>query len=319
MHARSSVCTVLALTVLALAACGGGPSGPSAAEGVSLDGTAIGMPGLAATGFSASARGADPDVITVTCVENLAITTTVGPDGRFTLRGLPEGGFHLAFSSNGTPLGTLYFDEVKPNQQITVTVDLSGSTVTLVEQRRNGIGHGDLEIEGLVEQVLELDVAGDSRFVIDGYTVLARPGETTIREGNRARTVEDVTVGRQVHVKGEWVTGEGSAQEVLAWEIKLQDDDDDDDGIGETCRAGDKAEVEGRISAIEPGLLTVNQQGKGLFLCEVSEGTRIRKGNTEYTFDDLQIGWRVHVKGTKTGFEGDVCGVRASEVKVQQT
>ena len=251
-------------------------------------------------------------------MENPAITTTVGPDGRFTLRGLPEGGFTLAFSSNGTDLGSIYFDEVKPNQQITVTVDLSGATVALVEQRRNGIGHGDLEIEGLVQQVLELDLDGDSRFLIDGYTVVARPGQTTIREGNQARTVEDVTVDRRVHVKGEWVTGEGSAQEVLAWEIKLQGDDDGDD-IGSSCRAGDKAEVEGIVTGKEPGLLTVNQQGKGLYLCEVDEGTRIRKGNTEYTFDDLQVGWRVHVKGTKTGIEGDACGVRASEVKVQQT
>ncbi len=208
---------------------------------------------------------------------------------------------------------------MKPNQQITVTVDLSGATVALVEQRRNGIGHGDLEIEGLVEQLLELEITGDSRFVIDGYTVVARPGQTAIREGNRARTVEDVTVGRRVHVKGEWLTTDGSTQEVLAREIKLQGDDDDDDTVGSTCRTGDKAEVEGIVTGKEPGLLTVNQQGKGLFLCEVSEGTRIRKGNTEYTFDDLQIGWRVHVKGTKTGFEGDTCGVRASEVKVQQT
>lgn len=316
MHARSSLLSLLTLIVLVGAACGSGPSTPSAAEGVSLDGTAVGLPALAAAAFSTSARGAETGNVTVSCMENLAITTTVGPDGRFTLRGLPEGGFSLAFSSNGTDLGSLSFEEVKPNQQITVTVDLSGATVVLVEQRRNGIGHGNLEIEGLVEQVLELEIAGDSRFVIDGYTVVARLGDTAIREGNRARTVEDVTVGRRVHVKGEWVTTDGSTQEVLAREIKLQGDDDDN--VGSTCRAGDKAQVEGIVSGKEPGLLTVNQQGKGLFLCEVTEGTRIRKGNTEYPFDDLQVGWRVHVKGTKTGVEGDACGVRASEVKVQQ-
>ena len=60
---------------------------------------------------------------------------------------------------------------------------VSGGTVTVVEQRRNGIGHGDLEIEGRVDSVMTLNPAGESRFVIDGHTVVARPGETAIREG----------------------------------------------------------------------------------------------------------------------------------------
>jgi len=47
-------------------------------------------------------------------------------------------------------------------------------------------GHGDVEIEGLVSAVLLLDPVGESRFTIDGKTVVARPGETAIREGNQA-------------------------------------------------------------------------------------------------------------------------------------
>ena len=35
----------------------------------------------------------------------------------------------------------------------------------------------------------------------------------------------------------------------------------------------------------EPGVLTVRQRGKGLYHCEVGEGTPIRKGNAKYTFD----------------------------------
>jgi hypothetical protein len=67
--------------------------------------------------------------------------------------------------------------------------------------------------------------------LIDGYTVIARPGVTAIREGNRARSVADVTAGRQVHVKGEWLPmGTGSSQPVLAHEIKLQGAGDDGGG-----------------------------------------------------------------------------------------
>ena len=63
--------------------------------------------------------------------------------------------------------------------------------------------------------------------------------------------------------------------------------------------------------------VTVRQQSKGDYLCLVSGGTRIRKGNTTYTFAELQTGWRVHVKGTQQGLSGSACQVSASEIKVQ--
>jgi hypothetical protein len=195
--------------------------------------------GTASAGFSlsksAGSTQAASDTITVTVLENPAITATVGEDGSFTLRGLPEGDFTLVFkSADGAVLGALTFSQVKPNQEITITVQVTGSGLLLVEERRNGIGHGDLEIEGLVDQVLSVSLTSDSTFLIDGYTVVARPGQTAIREGNRTRTVEDVTPGRRVHVKGVWLapTGSsGSSQQVLAYEIKLQGpEEDEDDG-----------------------------------------------------------------------------------------
>ena len=87
------------------------------------------------------------------------------------------------FTQDGAVLGTLSFSAVLPNQEITVTVDVSSGIVVLLEEQRNGIGHGDVEIEGLVQQVLTLNPAGESRFLIHNRTVVARPGETSIREG----------------------------------------------------------------------------------------------------------------------------------------
>jgi|MudIll2142460700_1097286.scaffolds.fasta_scaffold119449_2 hypothetical protein len=312
MRSRLFVLAALASVAAFSAACGGNPTGPSPSEGVVLDGTLLG--GTAALALHASAGStAGADEITVTCRGNPAITTIVGTDGRFTLRGLPAGGFTLDFKQGSTPLGSLSFTEVKPNQEITITVALSGSSVALVEQKRNGIGHGDLEIEGLVQQVLLLDLAGDSRFLIDGHTVVARPGQTAIREGNTARTVSDVAVGRRVHVKGTWLPAEGGTQPVLASEIKLQDGDG-----AFACVAGAKAEVEGKITAKGAASITVLQQGKGIFECQVSPGTPIRKGNTSYKFEQLGTGWQVHVKGTAQGLVAGACTVVASEVKVQQ-
>ena len=321
MRRRLAVVTVLAAGVLS--ACGGGsPSGPSAAGGVTLEGRMLG--GAAALPFRASAgSSAAADPITVSCQENPAITATVGGDGSFTLRGLPSGGFTLVFKQGAVTIGAFTFSEVKPNQEITITVALNGTTLTLVEQKRNGIGHGDLEIEGLVQQLLcgvtgapACTTVSESRFLIDGRTVVARPGQTAIREGNAARTVNDVAVGRRVHVKGTWLPAEGASQPVLASEIKLQDDGDDDVW---TCVAGAKAEVEGTIATIAAPVVTVAQQGKGLYSCTVGAGTPIRKGNKAYVFADLKTGWRVHVKGTAQGFGATgACNVTASEVMVQQ-
>jgi hypothetical protein len=318
MKARGVALVVaLFVPVLILAACGGGPSSPSS-EGVSLQGTIVGD-GVASASSSRGAAAA-ATTITVTVLENPAIVATVGADGRFSLRGLPEGGFTLVFTADGVRVGTLSFAEVKPNQEITLTVRLDGSTIVLVEERRNGIGHGDTEIEGRVTAVNALNPAGDSVFVIDGQTVVARPGETTIREGNRARSVDDVTVGRQVHVKGVFMPSQTrGGQSVLAHEIKLQGDESQPEPNTPrgSCAVGSNAEVEGLITGKGASSVTVTQQAKGDYLCLVSASTRIRKGNTTYTFAQLQPGWRVHVKGTQQGMAGAACQVTASEIMVQ--
>jgi hypothetical protein len=309
-----------------LAACGGGsssnPAGPSAVAGVTLVGTVV---DAGASPSSVRALSSLPaGTLTVAVQENPAITAAVGADGSFTLRGLQTGGFTLVFSLNGSVIATLAFGDVRPNQEITITVALSGSSLTLTEERRNGIGHGDLEIEGLVEQVLALDPAGESRYLIAGYTVVARPGETAIREGNRARSVSDVSVGRRVHVKGVWLAPEAKGQPVLAWEIKLQGPAGDPGPTPtptppttQACPTGPNAQVEGLIQSKSAASIVVRQQGKGDFQCDVASGTRIRKGNTTYTFAQLQTGWRVHVSGQGLGASGSLCRVAADEIKVQ--
>lgn len=305
-----------------LSACGGGnPTGPSPAGnlGITLTGTVLGAP-AASTGAANPSALAGQLVVTV--IENPAITALVAADGSFTLRGLPSGGFTLQFSRDGAVLGTLPFTEVAANQQITVVVELVGASIVLVEEKRNGIGHGAVEIEGTVDAVLALNPAGESRFQIHGYEVVARPGETAIREGNRSRSVTDMAPGRQVHVKGSWMPAPAAgSQPVLAQEIILQGSQGNQDPApppqASGCPTGPNVQVEGKITAKGGSSLTVFQQGKGDFACLVSASTRIRKGNTSYTFGQLQVGWRVHVSGVGLGASGGACQVSAEEVKVQ--
>src|SRR5437899_5161382 len=246
------------------------------------------------------------------------------------LRGLPQGGFTLVFSSGGGTLGTLSFTEVKPNQEITITIQVSGSTVTLLEDRRNGIGHGDVEIEGMVTAVLVLNAAGDSRFTIDGKTVVARPGETAIREGNTARTVSDVTVGHQVHVKGVWLPADASGQPVLAHEIKLQDaNDEDGPDVDKTCmisggRVGDGIELEGSVVSggfasflmrVQGNRSSGNVQvdaGGASFRCNGSKGTAAECQAS------VKQGAKVHVSGMLMSCDVSSAVPQASKVMVQK-
>lgn len=206
--------------VLVLGGCGGGgSSGGSTATTKS----AIVIGKMGAQTVSKSDAGiallAAGDPIDVHVQSEPDIKATVGADGSFTLRGLPEGSFTLVFTQAGTEIGTLTFREVAANQQITITVQLDGTEVVLVDEDRRGIGHAGVELQGPVQNVIVVNPAGDSRFVIANREVVARPGVTAIREGITRRTVADVTVGRQVHVKGTTVP---DSTDVLAYEIKLQ-------------------------------------------------------------------------------------------------
>lgn len=315
---------VIAVLALRLAACGGNPNGPS--EGVTLEGTVVGSSFAAA-----SVRASAAAVLTVVVAENPAMTTTIGADGRFTLRGLPEGSFTLNFFSDGAPIGSLEFSEVKPNQALTVTVSVTGSSVTLVEQRRNGIGHGDLELEGRIDQVIALNPTGDSRFLIDGKTVIARPGQTAIRDGNRAKVVGELLPGQRVHVKGVWLPATTGAQEVLAWEIKMQGDVPTigpSPTPGAACminggRAGAGIELEGRVASgsLASFLMTVNgnrasgpvgvQAGAGALRCN---GPNSSPTECQARFVD---GARIHVRGTLSSCSTSAASVAASEVRIQ--
>jgi hypothetical protein len=213
----SRALSVFAAFVLAMCvtACGGGGGSGSDA---SVQKTAVVIGQLAAT-KAALVTVADAVPITVHVLSDPAIQATVAADGTFTLRGLPEGSFTLVFMQGATEVGRLVFGEVAANQQITITVQLFAGEVVLVGEDRRGIGDAGVELEGPVQNVIVVNPAGDSRFVIRDRSVVARPGVTAIRQGNTPKTVNDVTVGRQVHVTG---TTLKDSTDVLAYQMILQ-------------------------------------------------------------------------------------------------
>jgi hypothetical protein len=232
---RAKVVWALALMSIFAAAGCNSPTSPGSGD-VVLRGHLVGGAGAAArAGVWALSGAAADDPIIVTVEEAPEITAEVGADGSFTLRGLPEGEFTLVFTLGGAEIGRQTFTEVAPNQEITVTVEVVNGEVVLIDESRTGIGHVDVELQGEILEIVAVDPLGDSQFVIQAKrwrgsagVVIARPGVTAIRQGNTRLSVEDLEVGMQVHVKAAFID---DSDDVLAYEIKVQDDEDvDDDG-----------------------------------------------------------------------------------------
>lgn len=150
-------------------------------------------------------------------------------DGTFTLRGLPET-FVLVFKDpSGNPVGDpMTFGGVAPNQEVDIVVDIVGGEVVLIEEKRTGIGHqgsDGIEIEGLAHNIVTTSNSMTGSLDVNGYHVLSRAGETSIRKGNRSLTLADLEDGDRVHVRGVFESGD-----VLAHEIKLQDEEEEEEG-----------------------------------------------------------------------------------------
>ncbi|MEO5761998.1 MAG: carboxypeptidase-like regulatory domain-containing protein [Vicinamibacteria bacterium] len=333
---------LFSVAALVLTACGGGSlSGPSATGGVVVNGSVIGAAGSSAAtaanfGFSSQSvtMASSVGTVTVSVQGQPSITTTVSADGSFTLRGLPSGSFTLVFSRDGTQLGTLSFGSVMPNQEVTITVSVTATTVALVQEQRTGVGHGDLEIEGLIAQVVTLNASGDSRFIIDQKTVVVRPGQTAIREGDAARQLTDLTVGRRVHVKGTYLPMEGSVQPLLATEIVLQGSVAGGPSPTPTPRpaciieggvAGSGIELEGtvvsgnatafRLDARSSSPVDVNAGGATL-VCTPPSGPNAP--TPAQCAASVASGARVHVSGTLNACSATSASVTASRVQVQK-
>lgn len=240
-----------------VSACGGSSTAPTdtaptaSAPGVTLSGTFGG-----GQGSTLRSLGTTTDDLVVVVLDasgtELARVDVVG--GRFTLRGLPTGSFEVQFLDGTDVVGQETFDAVKVNQQITVTLELTNGSVRIVEERRNGIPHGDIEIEGRIDR---LEIEGDpmtGALEVDGYSIVTRIAETAIRKGGRALTLEDLREGDQVHVKGEYETAADGSLQVFAREIKLQDEIDRDD-VPTTCNVFDPA---------KPGKILICHKGKTL-------------------------------------------------------
>jgi hypothetical protein len=193
---------------------------------------------------SAPAASADGLTVVVFDQDGNELGSVDVVDGAFTLRGLPET-FVLVFEDeSGNPVGDpMTFGGVAPNQEVDIVVDIVGGEVVLIEEKRTGIGHqgsDGIEIEGRAHDIAITSNSMTGSLDVNGYHVLSRAGETSIRKGNRSLTLVDLEEGDRVHVRGIFESG----GDVLAHEIKLQEEEEEEEeggGTPSTCNYRDPA------------------------------------------------------------------------------
>ena len=232
-----------ALLAFAAAACDFSPTSPfegfGGEQGATLNGQfrqpgaartqlAAGSPLLASTALTATPQG-EPVTVIVLDSDGNEIASVNIVNGAFTLRGLP-GSFSLRFvDESGSQVGEdMLFEGVKPNQEIDIVVAMRNGSLVLLEERRTGIGHdgaSGIEIEGTATNIVIDSPPMTGSLEVNGYHILTRAAETSIRKGNRSLTLEDLSEGDRVHVRGVF-----EADDVFAYEIKLQEEEEDDSG-----------------------------------------------------------------------------------------
>ncbi len=248
---RYAVC-LLAVLTLASAGCDFSPSSPFAGfeeeqqQGATLhgefqqSGVAVGSQQSVAAGYNAQRTLATASNTELTATAVIVYdangselgSVDIDADGSFTLRGLPEY-FTLVFvDANGDPVGEpMEFDGVKPNQEIDIVVAMVDGKVVLLEESRTGIDHegaSGIEIDGAAQNIV-IDSPPNmmtGSLDVNGYHVLTRAGETSIRKGNRSLTLEHLEKGDRVHVRGVF-----EGKDVFAFEIKLQEEEEEEEEV----------------------------------------------------------------------------------------
>jgi hypothetical protein len=312
--------SLVALLTLALG-CDFNPTAPfdgfdGQGAGVTLSGTFIGTTSRV-TGMRSLAEA--PDLLTVIVYsDGEKVASIQVENGSFTLRGLPDGKLWVEFEDGGASVGSYGFSNVLPNQEIELTLEMTDGTVEVISEKRTGIGHGDVELEGIVDSLHAESDHMTGSLKVDGQPVRTRAAETSIRKGNERLNLDDLSNGDRVHVKGVWEE-ENNESYVFAQEIKLQEEEDDDSGECSNISGGRV----GEHIVLEGSVLSGNTQS---FVMQVN-GNRadgpvnVNFGGTPTCVGQAKKGTCQVVAGSKVNVKGTLvtCDtVQADEVKIQK-
>ncbi len=236
-RSRSLLFLLATGVTLATVACGGGsstvtssvtnPAAPAAAVppqgGATIAGTV--QSGSASAVGQVGASSVKGLRVSVT---GTSLQTVTDGSGRFTLQDVPAGRVELHFEGTGVD-ARLTLDGLQSGQTLTVTVRVSGSSASMVDEHE-----GEVELKGTVDSV------GTDSLVVAGKTV-------HVDASTRLLDSKGMPILLSGFKQGDLVDVEGTSQSdgsVLATKVKIESADDDE---GEQ-----DVEFSGTIASLNP-------------------------------------------------------------------
>jgi len=283
---------ILAATIVAITACGGGgdaslsPVGPSRSPaGASISGTVSGTGVTAArvlddgSAFSTLATSS----VTVS-IAGTNISTTTDGQGQFTLNNVPAGTVTLNFSAPGQS-ASITLSGIGPDDKVQITVTLNGNNARVDSEHHSSPdtnGH-EAEVEGVVSATT--GTCPSLTFMV-GTPKVTTNSATTFRDG----VCTDVKDGARVEVKGTR-QADGS---ILATRVEIKQ-----------AQAQQEAEVEGLVSG-STGACPAVTFTVGTTKVTTNSATSFRDGTCATATAN---GATVEAKGTKQG-DGSILATR---------
>ncbi len=216
----------------------------------------------------------------VASVPGTGMELVLAADGRFLFSGVPADA-EILFTRASDGISATY-QLGRATGDLTLEVTRSSAR----RSRARVLAPRTTQLEGLILEVSDTSISVNAAG--KGNTVAVINEETVIRKGNTALTPADLTVGDRVHI-----VAQPEGEEFIALSITLQMDED-----GSTERGRQEVQLEGLILNASETEVEVDAAGKGPMVVAITAETLIRKGNHAMTPDELEVGWRVHVKAS---------------------
>ena len=269
--------------LIVVAGCGGGSPVDPSGSGASISGQIV---PTGQGGSTRSVQAANPSAPGLTVsVAGTDISAAV-KGNQFSLSGVPSGPLSLRFTGNGMD-SELGLAPVEGSEDIDITVSTNGSSVTLESERRS-FGK-EIQLEGLVESLPPTTGAG--ALVVAGQLVTTTPDTRFFFHGETAQFA-DLALGYRVHVKGQSVTGSLQAVTIMIQSTNVPDDETEDDEQDES------ASIEGVLATIGGSGTNLNLL-VGNTIVHTDGSTRVQRRGDTQDLDDLVVGMRLHVVGTR--------------------
>ncbi len=293
MYRRPALVAVISFLLIGVA-CGGSSTSTPTAPSPSSNGSAAVINGSVSSGQSSASTmsvrlpsAAAGMGLTVT-IAGTTITTTVNSSGQFTLNSTAGGDIVLQFSGGGVS-GTVDLSGVQTTETITLSLVLSGSSISLDTEQRHG--GSQEQLEGLIQALPPTTAAGSFR--VAGQTITTDGGTVFFHENGSAAAFSDLALGQRVHVAGRM-----SGSVFIANTVQIQNGDDDQGNNGNGGNQDQSASIDGVLTSQSGAIPNLTLLVGGTVVTTDSSTIVRRRGDVQ-PLSVLQVGMDLHVEGTR--------------------